>query len=189
VIPAPTASGHCVYVVRRAQVSDIEQIIRIAERVPTAPQWSCLAYSAYCAAERPVQSIQAKVLFVARAESFESPSGNILGFAAFSAVPHAAGGECELENMVVAEEWRRQGIGLRLLAAGTLWRRAWCAAPATADQAEAVSAPAGSGLWLEVRASNHSAIAFYEHAGFMVAGRRTSYYGQPTEDAVLMRKE
>ena len=41
-------------------------------------------------------------------------------------------------------------------------------------------------ITLEVRESNAPAIAFYEKAGFGVAGRRRRYYANPTEDAVLM---
>ena len=41
-------------------------------------------------------------------------------------------------------------------------------------------------LTLEVRASNHAAIALYEKNGFSVAGRRPNYYSEPKEDAILM---
>jgi ribosomal-protein-alanine N-acetyltransferase len=40
---------------------------------------------------------------------------------------------------------------------------------------------------LEVRESNASALRLYETCGFVIAGRRTGYYGDPAEDAVLMR--
>ena len=39
---------------------------------------------------------------------------------------------------------------------------------------------------LEVRASNIEAIAFYQHRGFMIAGRRAEYYPENKEDAVIM---
>ncbi|MGH9862466.1 MAG: GNAT family N-acetyltransferase, partial [Candidatus Acidiferrales bacterium] len=39
--------------------------------------------------------------------------------------------------------------------------------------------------WLEVRASNENALAFYTALGFVEAHRRPQYYRQPTEDAVL----
>lgn len=41
-------------------------------------------------------------------------------------------------------------------------------------------------LTLEVRPSNAAAIALYERYGFMAAGRRTSYYHDNGEDALIM---
>ncbi len=44
-------------------------------------------------------------------------------------------------------------------------------------------------IFLEVRASNAGAIAFYEHGGFVRTGRRPRYYTEPLEDGwVLSRK-
>jgi ribosomal-protein-alanine N-acetyltransferase len=39
---------------------------------------------------------------------------------------------------------------------------------------------------LEVRPSNHAALAFYRAQGFAVTGRRPRYYADPVEDAVLL---
>lgn len=44
-------------------------------------------------------------------------------------------------------------------------------------------------LYLEVRASNISAIQFYEQHGFVSAGIRKNYYTSPKEDAVVMMLE
>jgi ribosomal-protein-alanine N-acetyltransferase len=44
-------------------------------------------------------------------------------------------------------------------------------------------------IFLEVRETNHAAISFYEKHAFSSTGRRRAYYTDPTEDAVLMRKE
>lgn len=40
-------------------------------------------------------------------------------------------------------------------------------------------------IFLEVRASNTSAICLYEKAGFQNIGRRKNYYKQPKEDAIV----
>jgi ribosomal-protein-alanine N-acetyltransferase len=40
---------------------------------------------------------------------------------------------------------------------------------------------------LEVRASNHPALALYRRLGFVESGRRKDYYQIPVEDALLMR--
>jgi ribosomal-protein-alanine N-acetyltransferase len=44
-------------------------------------------------------------------------------------------------------------------------------------------------LFLEVRESNLPAISFYEKHGFVRVGYRPAYYQNPTEAAVLMRRE
>lgn len=41
-------------------------------------------------------------------------------------------------------------------------------------------------LTLEVRPSNHAAIAFYKKFNFEQEGRRTHYYTNPTEDALIL---
>jgi ribosomal-protein-alanine acetyltransferase len=46
-------------------------------------------------------------------------------------------------------------------------------------------------MLLEVRPSNESAIAFYQHAGFVEIGRRRGYYPASTgrEDAIVMARD
>ena len=49
---------------------------------------------------------------------------------------------------------------------------------------------AGVGTFtLEVRESNHEAMALYDKFGFQVAGRRKRYYHSPVEDAIIMTRE
>ena len=181
------AAGRGEIVVRRARGSEMEAVWELAQGIAAAAHWARSGYEVYSREPEPLET-HAKALFVAcvgastdavglGSEEQGSAGRGIVGFAAYSAVAGAGGGECELENIAVAEPWRRQGIALRLLAAGMLWCRAWSAA-----------GESDAGLWLEVRASNRSAIAFYERAGFMVSGRRPGYYAQPEEDAVLLLK-
>ncbi len=190
----PSAFDRSGYVVRRARTPDIEAIIGLTETIPTVARWSRAAYGAYCVADQAEPRSQVQTIFVSCLPAAVNPgsrsvSGEILGFAAFSAVSDLGARECELENMAVAEEWRRRGIGRRLLEAGTLWCRTWCSAAMPPEYAEVpyTGIQTASGVWLEVRPSNRTAIAFYERAGFTAVGRRPAYYAQPTEDAVLMR--
>ena len=76
---------------------------------------------------------------------------------------------CELENIVVAGEWRRRGTGSRLLQKliSTLRERRL------------------RQVQLEVRESNSIARALYRKFGFAERGRRKKYYTNPSEDAVL----
>jgi ribosomal-protein-alanine N-acetyltransferase len=89
--------------------------------------------------------------------------------AAFLASREVASGERELLNLAVHPEFRRQGIASVLLR-------------------NALSAAHPAEWFLEVRASNHAAIAFYEKHAFQRAGIRPKYYREPSEDAVVMRK-
>jgi ribosomal-protein-alanine N-acetyltransferase len=77
----------------------------------------------------------------------------------------------ELESVAVAVTARRVGIGKELCLAVADWCRERGA----------------MALELEVRAGSVGAIALYDGLGFVVAGRRTGYYREPMEDALLMR--
>ena len=90
----------------------------------------------------------------------------LLGYGALSAILD----EGSLDNIAVAPEHRRQGVGEALLL--EVIRRC-------REQGLAV-------LYLEVRASNAPAIALYEKHGFQPVGVRKSYYEKPREDAILM---
>ena len=76
-------------------------------------------------------------------------------------------GEREILNLAVDPAERRKGIARRLLE-------------------DALSNAPGA-WFLEVRASNAAAIRLYESAGFERAGRRSGYYREPAEEAIVMR--
>lgn len=81
--------------------------------------------------------------------------------------------EADMMNIAVAEKYRRQGIGRKLVSAlidHLLENKAYC-------------------LTLEVRASNVAAISLYRGLGFQEVGRRPKYYAKPVEDALILRKE
>jgi len=92
--------------------------------------------------------------------------GPILGFAVASLLPPQA----ELETIAVAPESQQLGLGERIFQA----------------LAAELKAAGVSELQLEVRASNHPALAFYRALGFVKTSLRPSYYADPIEDAVLM---
>jgi [ribosomal protein S18]-alanine N-acetyltransferase len=80
-----------------------------------------------------------------------------------------SGAECELENLVVANQHRRRGLASQLLHA--------LIATARERNLERVL--------LEVRESNQAARALYEQVGFQENGRRNAYYSDPREDGIL----
>lgn len=85
---------------------------------------------------------------------------------------HAPAGDCYLDNIAVFPQFRRQGLGAKLL---------------EALEARAVER-GGSFLTLEVRPSNREALALYRSRGYSEAGRRKNFYEDPREDALLLTK-
>ena len=78
--------------------------------------------------------------------------------------------EAFVENICVAEDARRQGIGRALLARAI----------------ENCKANGASFLSLEVRRSNTAAIGLYTAFDFEIEGTRKKYYSDPEEDALIM---
>jgi len=80
--------------------------------------------------------------------------------------------EGNITNIAVAKEYRRQKIATDLLI-------------------ELIGYAKGRGVQdmvLEVRCSNHNAIALYSQFGFINRGVRKDFYKQPTEDGIIMWK-
>jgi ribosomal-protein-alanine N-acetyltransferase len=77
----------------------------------------------------------------------------------------------ELGNVAVDPQWRRRGVGRRLVR----------------EVMERAGRRGVRELFLEVRPSNRHARLLYEDMGFTAVGRRRAYYQAPVEDAVVMR--
>ncbi len=88
-------------------------------------------------------------------------------------VANAVCEEWEIENVVVAEECTRRGIGTRLVR----------------ELVSAAHKAGATAVLLEVRESNVAARSLYEKCGFAEAGRRTGYYSGPEEHGLLYRCE
>lgn len=80
--------------------------------------------------------------------------------------------EASLFNIAIDPDFQRRGFGRQLLE----------------HLIDALSERGVLTLWLEVRESNHPAIALYEQMGFNQVSRRTNYYPTASgrEDALLM---
>jgi len=78
--------------------------------------------------------------------------------------------EIQLINVAVQPEKRGKGFGEHLLK----------------KMIEAGIAKGMHYVWLEVRTSNLPARSFYQKLGFAVVGRRTGYYRDTKEDAMVM---
>jgi len=84
----------------------------------------------------------------------------------------AIGEELRINNLAVAPDCRRQGVG------GWLLQR-------ILDQAAALGCSEAS---LEVRPSNLAALALYERHAFRRVGLRKNYYALEHEDAIVMAR-
>ncbi len=136
-------------ILRSATLDDLPSIMAIEQRAPTSAHWTARQY------ERLLNS---GLVWVAENEG-------ICGFACAKVVA----AEWEIENIVVAPELQRRGVGDGLM--GALIGEA--------------QKQAGTKIVLEVRESNLPARRLYEKHGFAPVGRRKSYYQHPVEDAVL----
>ena len=108
------------------------------------------------------------------AEELRNPQAHFLVAEADGAVAGYIGvqeicGEGYVTNVAVLPQYRRRGIGERLLR-------------------EAIRGAKERGcdfLSLEVRVGNAAAIRLYERLGLRLAGRRKAFYRDPTEDALI----
>jgi tRNA threonylcarbamoyladenosine biosynthesis protein TsaB len=144
--------------IRRMKASDLPRVIEIEQKLKGVPHWSPRAWEAVL---DPGAALP-RIAMVA-----EDLHAGVVGFA----VASMTAPEAELESMAVAAEWQRRGVGRRLFGGLTdelLRAEVW-------------------EVFLEVRASNQAACGLYGALGFGETGRRTGYYADPSEDAVLMR--
>lgn len=81
--------------------------------------------------------------------------------------------EADIMNIAVLPEYRKQGIGEKLML----------------SLASVLQERGVTSITLEVRVSNVPAISLYEKLGFSQVGKRPGYYLHPREDALILRKE
>jgi ribosomal-protein-alanine acetyltransferase len=86
-------------------------------------------------------------------------------------IARAVGAEWEIENIAIAGQARRRGLGTRLLG----------------EFLDLARARGAQSVFLEVRESNRPARALYEKWSFTEGGRRKKYYRNPEEDAMVYR--
>jgi ribosomal-protein-alanine N-acetyltransferase len=149
--------------IRLMQSDDLPQVIAIEQTWPYLSKWGQEGYRTVLSNPRIYTCLVAED---ANADSSGHPV--IAGFAILALlIDH-----CELCNLVVPPEYISKKVGYLLL-----------------QQCIEVSQHLGvSGIFLEVRQSNHRAIHFYEKNGFQIAAERKNYYRDPPEDAWVMER-
>ena len=101
--------------------------------------------------------------------SFDTKNGNVSAYGGVIVVA----GEAQVLNVATHPEYRRLGLGREIM---------------TKIIAHSVSCGAEY-ITLEVREGNAPAIALYHSLGFFAVGRIKGYYKDPSEDALVMKKE
>jgi ribosomal-protein-alanine N-acetyltransferase len=150
------------YVVEEARADDVEALASLERRCYTHP-WSVRGF------REALRRGEHGLVLVARAPAGADPERGILAYC----VIETAADELHVHNLAVRPEYRGGGLGRRLLAiALTIGERRG----------------ARVGL-LEVRESNRPAIALYHSMGFVSVAVRRNYYSQPSEDALVLRKD
>jgi ribosomal-protein-alanine N-acetyltransferase len=140
---------------------DLLEVVEIEESSGLS-RWGWDAY--FGELLRPTETI----MLVARPQQHEHKleSFSILGFIA----ARLSSDELHINNMAVREAARQGGIGSQLLGAAL----------------EEGRRRGARRSFLEVRASNEAAQKLYGKCGFEVSGRRSHYYSDPVEDALVM---
>jgi ribosomal-protein-alanine N-acetyltransferase len=149
--------------IRSATLADLPAILAIERQSASAAHWTQDEYDKLV--KTGVVIVAEQVAEQAAEPAAALPAVKLCGFVCAQAV----GADWELENIVVAAGFLRQGI------ADQLMRR-------LIGQAQALAA---SRILLEVRESNLAARSLYEKHGFRESGRRPKYYDNPLEDAIL----
>ena len=145
--------------IRTFRTEDGPFIEAILRASPEAAQWSREALSDFLTSNA---GAGAHILV---AES----SGKVTGFLMALQVAE----EAEILNVAVIPEQRRSGQATALLG----------------ETIKELNPGGVKTLFLEVRESNHAAIAFYRANGFATGGRRPAYYREPEEAAICMMRK
>ncbi len=140
---------------------DLLEVVEIEESSGLS-RWGWAAYYA------ELQGSNRHLMLVARVNDGQHQRGRskLAGYI----VARMGADELHINNVAVREAYRRLGIGRalmdRILAEG--------------KRSEVPCA------FLELRAGNTAALSLYEDCGFRVTARRSKYYSEPVEDALVM---
>jgi [ribosomal protein S18]-alanine N-acetyltransferase len=139
---------------------DLLEVVEI-EETSGLSRWGWSAYYA------ELQGRNSHLMLVARIDSHaQTRRSKLAGYI----VARMGAEELHINNVAVRENYRRRGIGRRLI-----------------DRIlEEGKRSGATTAFLELRAGNAAALALYEECGFRVTSRRKQYYSDPVEDALVM---
>jgi [ribosomal protein S18]-alanine N-acetyltransferase len=145
--------------IRNATRDDVPFIRALEQQTESAAHWSSREYEALFSPEAPRR--------VALIAADEADTSHPCGFV----VARCGTDEWEIETLRGADRTRRSGRATALV--GQLLQEA---------RRSGVTS-----VLLEVRPSNTPARRLYEKLGFSEIGRRSGYYREPSEDALLLK--
>ena len=144
----------------RMSEHDLLEVVEIEEQSGLS-RWGWAAYYA------ELQGGNRELMLVAKPIRLRSTDHNqIAGYI----VARETAGELHINNVAVRDQYRRRGYGSALLGR-------------VLDEARKRRATTA---FLEVRCGNSAAQALYEKCGFKAIAKRSNYYTDPSEDAVVM---
>jgi ribosomal-protein-alanine N-acetyltransferase len=155
-----TATGRPFSVTQMTE-HDLLEVVEIEESTGLS-RWGWAAYYS------ELQGQHSHLMLVARVDSNgrQNHRARLAGYI----VARMGADELHINNVAVRDNYRGRGIGLKLL-----------------NSILTEGARSGAGrAYLELRAGNTAALALYEKCGFQVTARRTRYYSDPAEDALVM---
>ena len=142
---------------------DLLEVVEIEERSGLS-RWGWSAYYAELQSHSGLMLVARVVRPLEQIKSY-----NLAGYI----VARAGAGEIHINNVAVRDEFRRKGVGSRLLQRILAEGRKMGA----------------NAAFLEVRSGNSAAQALYGRCGFEPLARRRNYYSDPMEDALTMRAD
>jgi ribosomal-protein-alanine N-acetyltransferase len=150
-------------VIRHGGRSDLASLVAI-ERASFSDPWSVESFASALTMDRM------RVLVAEERDRGEGGGDRtLLGYV----LALVLGQEAEIADLAVAPSARRRGVA-KLLIGRIL---------------EDLEARGVASVFLEVRESNVAARALYGSSDFVAVGRRTGYYRNPTEDALLLKRD
>ena len=157
---ALAATGRNISIDRMTE-HDLLEVVEIEESSGLS-RWGWAAYYA------ELQGSNSHLMLVARiAEAERRPHRfSVAGYI----VARSGASELHINNVAVREPYRRRGIGQVLL-------------EQILAEGRRSNIPTA---FLELRAGNQAALALYQDCGFRITARRSKYYTDPVEDALVM---
>lgn len=140
--------------IREMKAADVEAVSKIESEAFSMP-WSARDF---------LEMVEADYAYYYVAEA----DGNLAGCCGIRNMA----GEGEITNVVVAADYRKKGIGRKMME----------------YMLERAKENGMGACTLEVRVSNRPAIRLYESLGFKGEGVRPCFYDKPKEDALIMWK-
>ncbi|HUY15812.1 MAG TPA: ribosomal protein S18-alanine N-acetyltransferase [Terriglobia bacterium] len=142
--------------IRSLNKLDLPQVMAIQRQNPSASQWKETDYASLIGPPGNLGLVAAE----------EGQPGTISGFAVLRQVAD----EAELLNLAVASSCKRRGVGRALIR----------------ESIQRLAQSHARRIFLEVRASNHSALTLYTSMGFQRQSLRKEYYQDPCEDGLVL---